>query len=75
MTISQVTFAKWANHIYKSKVKLATVEKEDSKAPFTITTTPKCRGRRNSFPWVDPLYPWSVPNNAVLSKETSSTIF
>ena len=46
----------------------------EPKAPFSITTTPMYRGRCYSFPWIAPLYPWSVPFN-VLSKEASSTIF
>ena len=44
-------------------------------ANFTLLTTPRCRGGRYSFSWIAPLYPWSVPYNAVLSKEASSTIF
>ena len=33
-----------------SKVKLATVVEGDQKAPFSITTTPRCTGGRYSFP-------------------------
>ena len=33
-----------------SKVKLASVVEGDPKAPFSIATTPRCRGGRNSFP-------------------------
>ena len=45
-------------YIYISKkVKLATVVKGDQKAPFSKATTPRCRGGRNSFPWIGPLYP------------------
>ena len=58
-----------------SEVKLATIVKGDSKAPFSIATTPRGRGERYSFPWISPLYPLSVPYNAVLSKGASSTIF
>ena len=29
----------------------------DPKAPFSITTTLKCREGRDSFPWIAPLYP------------------
>ena len=32
----------------------------DPKAPFSIATTPRCRGRCYSIPWIAPLYPWSV---------------
>ena len=48
-----------------SKVKLSPLIEGDSKAPFSIATTPRCRGERYSFPWIAPLYPWNVPNNAV----------
>ena len=41
---------------YISKVKLATVVKGDPKAPFSIATTPKCRGGCDPFPWIAPLY-------------------
>ena len=46
------------------KVKLSTVVEGDPKAPFSIIATPRCRGGRDSFPWIAPLYPWSVPYNA-----------
>ena len=36
----------------------------DSKAPFSIATTPRCRGGRNSFPRIAPFYLWSLPYNA-----------
>ena len=39
-----------------SSVKLATL--------FSIATTPRSWGGRNSFPWITPLYPWSLPYNA-----------
>ena len=38
-------------------VKLATVVEGDQKAPFSIATTPRCRGGLYSFPWIAPLYP------------------
>ena len=34
----------------KVKVKLATIVKGDQKAPFSIATTPKCRGGPTPFP-------------------------
>ena len=34
----------------KVKVKLATIVEGDPKAPFSIATTPRCRGGRYSFP-------------------------
>ena len=35
---------------HDSKVKWATVVEIDAKAPFSIATTPRCRGGRYSFP-------------------------
>ena len=35
---------------FKSKVKLATTVEGNPKAPFSIATTPRCRGGRYSFP-------------------------
>ena len=29
----------------------------DPKPPFSITTTPRCKGGRYSIPWIAPLYP------------------
>ena len=43
------------------KVKLLTVVKGDQKAPFSIATTPGCRGVRYFFPWIAPFSPWYVP--------------
>ena len=43
-----------------SKVKLATIVEGDPKVPFSIATTPRCRGGRYSFPWIALLYPWSL---------------
>ena len=40
-----------------SKVKLVTVVEGDQKAPFSIATTPRCKGGRYSFPRIAPLYP------------------
>ena len=45
-------------------VKLATVVEGDQKTHFSIDTTPRCRGGRYSFPWIDQLYPWSLSYNA-----------
>ena len=36
---------------------LATVVEGNPNAPFSIATTPRCRGGGNSFPRIDPLYP------------------
>ena len=38
------------------QVKLATIIKGNPMAPFSIATTPKCRGGRYSFPWIAPLH-------------------
>ena len=59
-------------YIY-SEVKLATVGEGDTKALFSIVTTPRCKGGWYSFPWIAQLCPWSVPYIAV--KVASSTIF
>ena len=40
-----------------SEVKLVTVAKGNPKAPFSIATTPRCKGGRYSFSWIAPLYP------------------
>ena len=44
--------------------KLATIVEGNPKAPFSIATTPRCRGRALLLPWIALLYPWSVPYNA-----------
>ena len=49
---------------HKVKVRLATVVEGDSKSPFSIATTPRCKGGRYSFPWIALLYPWYVSYNA-----------
>ena len=54
----------FSHDIYLYKVKLATLVKGDSKAPFSIATTPRCRGGHYSIPWIAPLYPWSIPYDA-----------
>ena len=46
-------------YLYISKVKLATIVEGDPKAPFSIATTPRCRGGRYSIPRIAPLYPWT----------------
>ena len=38
------------------KVKLVTVVKANPKAPFSIATTPWCRGGCDFFTWIAPLY-------------------
>ena len=45
-------------YLYRlSKVKLATVVEGDPKAPFSIATTPRCKGGRYSFPRIYQLCP------------------
>ena len=39
------------------KEKLVTVVEGNSKAPFSIATTPRCWGWHYSFPWIASLYP------------------
>ena len=51
----------------KVKVKLATEVKGYPRAPFSIATTPRCRGGCYSIPWIAPLHPWSLPYNAECS--------
>ena len=34
---------------------LLTAVNDDPKAPFSVTTTPKCRGKCHTFPWITPL--------------------
>ena len=41
-----------------------TVDGGEPKASFSIATTLKCGRRCYSFPWIAPLYPWSIPYNA-----------
>ena len=55
------------DYIKKSKgrlvilVMLATLVEGDPKAPLSIATTPRYREGCYFFPWITPLYSWSVP--------------
>ena len=51
--------------VSKKNVKLPTLVEGDLKVPFSVATTPKCKGGCYSIPWIAPLYPWSLPYNAV----------
>ena len=51
-------------YIYIVKVKLGTVVEGNLKAPFSMATTPRCRGEYYSFPWIFPLYSWYVTYDA-----------
>ena len=46
-------------HLYNrvERVELATVVEGDPKAPFSIATTPRCRGGWYSVPMIASLYP------------------
>ena len=50
-----VCMCEW--ELYVSKVKLATIVEGNPKAPFSIATTPMCRGGRYSFPGLLDPYP------------------
>ena len=54
----------YATRCVQCIVKLATIIKVDSKASLSIASTPRCRRGHHSFPWIAPLYPWSIPYNA-----------
>ena len=57
------------------KVKLVALVEGDPKAPFSIATTPRCRGGRYYNPWIVPLYSWSVPYNAESKARRHQTPF
>ena len=59
----QVLIVKLNIRVSKKYVMFATIVKGDPKAPFSIATTPKCRGGRYSIPWIAPLYPWNLLYN------------
>ena len=61
MSLSGMMYPYIYIYIYLIEVNLATVVEGDQKAPFSIATTPRCRGGRYSFPWIASLYPWYVP--------------
>ena len=54
----------YAQYMYIYKEMLATVVGGDPKAPFSIATTPRCRGERYFSTWIAAFYPWYVPYNA-----------
>ena len=57
LAIQLLLFLFFYNMCILYKVKLATLVEGDLKAPFSIATTPKCRGGCFSVPWIAPLYP------------------
>ena len=56
-TVSKIQAEKNRNFPLHNKSKLATIVEGDPKAPFSIATTPRCRGGRYSIPRIAPLYP------------------
>ena len=54
----------WKGIIKQVKVKLVILVESDPKAPFSIATTPRCRGGRYSISWIAPPYPLSLPHSA-----------
>ena len=42
---------------------MATLVEGNPMIGFSIATTPRCKGGRNSIPWIVPLYPRSLPYN------------
>ena len=57
------TIGEHSTHLARSK--LAIFVEGDPTAPFPIASTLKCWRGRNLNPWIAPLYPWSLPYNAV----------
>ena len=53
----------WKGTVYMHKVKTANVVDGGPKAFFLIATTPKSGRGQYSFPWIAPLYPWSMHYN------------
>ena len=47
-------------YAYIKKGKLVTLVEGDQTDPFSISTTPSCKGRRYVFSWIAPFYPWYV---------------
>ena len=75
MHIHTYTYKYTCIHIYTYihvliYIKLATLVKDDPKAPFSTVTTPRCKGGCYSIPWVAPLY--LDPNLIMLSIKQGS---
>ena len=62
--IRRPEFKSWMNlfafYIALIKVKLATVDEGNPKAPLSIATTSRCRGGYYSILWITPLYPYLI---------------
>ena len=54
---SEVWVEDMKHQITDLNIKLVTLVEGNPKAPFSIATTPRCRGERYSFPWIGPLCP------------------
>ena len=54
----------WKLHFLIDKLNLPIVIEGDSKAPFSIATTPMCMCERHSFRGIAPPYPWYVLYNS-----------
>ena len=50
--------------IYIYIYKLANFVKGNLKASISLATTLRCKEGCYSYPWIAPLYSWSVPYNA-----------
>ena len=53
-TFEKVSYIYIYIYMYISEI---IVIESDPKVPFSIASTPRCRGCRYSFPWIAPLYP------------------
>ena len=62
--LSWPTYTIMNSSSFINKVKLPTVAEGDPSAPFSIATTLRCRKDATPLPWIAPLYPWSLLNNA-----------
>ena len=62
-------------YIYIYIVSWATVIEGDPKPPFSIVTARRCKGERNSFPWIAPLTLYLYLICWVLNKVASNTFF
>ena len=54
----------WINF---KKVKSATTVECNPKAPFSIVTTPRCKGGCYTIFWITQFYSWSLPYNGELA--------
>ena len=60
MNLSRLSFRSVGISDIKVEIKVKSwsiVVEGDPKTPFSLTTTPRCRGGRYFFPFIAPLYP------------------